>query len=63
MAVFVGLGELSSYDAGENDELYMGMIIGGTVVGILTGSIMGRGFELRRAISAIRKARKPRIFE
>ena len=63
LASVIAFGELSSQNAGENDELYIGGIISGTVAGMLTGALVGRAFENRRALKAIKEARKPRVFE
>jgi uncharacterized protein YxeA len=59
----IALGELSSQHPGENDDLYMAMLIGGTVAGMLTGFLMGRTVDSRRAIDAIKEARKSRVVE
>jgi len=63
LASVIALGELSSQHSGENDELYVAGIIGGTVAGMFTGVLVGRMVEYRRALNAIKKARKPRVVE
>lgn len=63
LASVIALGEISSQNAGEHDELYVVGIAGGTVAGLLAGALVGKAFENRRALDAIKEARKPRRVE
>lgn len=63
IVAMAALSEISSQDAGENDELYWASVIGGTVAGMFTGALVGRAIEKQRVLNAIKEARKPRVIK